>query len=670
MAPLMLFALVFVFLVLVLPAPAPAQTGGEDAPSQGDTLDTGGGESLLFQEIPSVFGASKYEQKVTEAPASVTIITAEEIRRYGHRTLADILRSARGFYTSNDRNFSYAGVRGFSRPGDFNTRLLILVDGFRTNDAVYNAGPIDREFPVDVDLIDRVEIARGPSASLYGTSAFFGVVNIITKSGRQIGGAQLAGALGSYDMGAGRVTYGDRFANGVDVIVSGTLSDTGGQDLFFPQFSDVNGGIATGVDYEQGRNFFGKVTFHDFTINGDFTERTKGIPTGSYETVFNDPGNFTLDGGHRLGVTYAHRFRGGLELTSRAGYDDIYEDGEYVYDWAEEGDPADLVPYIDRIQTKRVTSEITITKQLGDRHRVVAGSEYRNNFKMHQKGFDLDVYQDDTRDSTVWGLYAQDEFSLTENLILNAGVRFDRYGFDTTSSNVSPRVALIYNPFQDTTLKVLYGEAFRAPSAYELYFEDGGTTAKAAGMLDPELMRSTEVVVEQRLSRAWQVTGSVFHYAIDDLITAVLDPVDELVVFQNVDSIEAIGAEVEAEGKTATGWTGRLGYSTQNSHEQPVDLGALTNSTRHMAKASVIAPLIGERVFAGVEGLYVSSRRTLMDSQADGFFLTNLTLSTSSLLSGWDVSVSAYNLLTNVTETRARRSICRMSFSATGATFG
>ena len=408
-APLVtLLTSTLVFLLVVVPGGA--QTGREDSPSQGDALDTGGGESLLFDEIPSVFGASKYEQKVTEAPASVTIITAEEIRRYGYRTLADILRSARGFYTSNDRNFSYAGVRGFSRPGDFNTRLLILVDGFRTNDAVYNAGPIDREFPVDVDLIDRVEIARGPSASLYGTSAFFGVVNVITKNGRQLGGAQLAGALGPFDTGDGRVTYGDRFASGVDVVVSGTLTDSGGQDLFFPEFSDVNGGVAAGADYEEGRNLFGKVSFGDFTVQGDFTERTKGIPTASYETVFNDAGTFTTDGSKRLGVSYEHRSRGGLGITGRVGYDDIYEDGEYVYDWAEEeGDPADLVTYVDRIQTQRITSEITLTKQLSDRHRVVAGSEYRNNFKMHQKGFDLDVYQDDTRDSTVWGIYAQDE---------------------------------------------------------------------------------------------------------------------------------------------------------------------------------------------------------------------------------------------------------------------
>ena len=105
-----------------------------------------------------------------------------------------------------------------------------------------------------------MEIARGPSASLYGTSAFFGVVNIITKTGRQLGGVQLAGALGSFETGNGRVTYGDRWANGVDVIVSGTLMDAGGQDLFFPQFADVNGGVAAGMDHERTENVFGKVT--------------------------------------------------------------------------------------------------------------------------------------------------------------------------------------------------------------------------------------------------------------------------------------------------------------------------------------------------------------------------------------------------------------------------
>lgn len=97
-----------------------------EAHAEVETLQPAEGkEAMLFQEIPSVYGASKYEQKVTEAPAAVTIVTASEISRYGYRTLADILRSVRGVYTSYDRNYDYIGFRGFARPGDYNTRFLL-----------------------------------------------------------------------------------------------------------------------------------------------------------------------------------------------------------------------------------------------------------------------------------------------------------------------------------------------------------------------------------------------------------------------------------------------------------------------------------------------------------------------------------------------------------------
>src|SRR4030042_6440423 len=135
-------------------------------------------EELMEIEVATVYGASKYEQKVTEAPSSVTVITADEIKKYGYRTLADILRSVRGFYVTNDRNYSYVGCRGFARPGDYNSRVLVLVDGHRINDNVYDSVLVGLEFILDVDLIDRVEIIRGTSSSLYGTAAFFAVINI------------------------------------------------------------------------------------------------------------------------------------------------------------------------------------------------------------------------------------------------------------------------------------------------------------------------------------------------------------------------------------------------------------------------------------------------------------------------------------------------------------
>ena len=99
-------------------------------------------EELMDVRIDTVYGASRYEQKVIEAPSSITIITADEIRLYGHRTLADILRSVRGFYTNYDRNYHYLGVRGFSRPGDYNARVVFLIDGHQITENVGDSNPI------------------------------------------------------------------------------------------------------------------------------------------------------------------------------------------------------------------------------------------------------------------------------------------------------------------------------------------------------------------------------------------------------------------------------------------------------------------------------------------------------------------------------------------------
>ncbi len=116
---------------------------------------------LTKVHIETVYGASKFEQKVTRAPSSVTIVTADEIQKYGYHTLADLVKSVPGFYINYDRQDAYIGVRGVSRPSDYNSLLLTLVDGHRVNDNVYDGTYIDGEFTLDFDLIDRVEIIRG-----------------------------------------------------------------------------------------------------------------------------------------------------------------------------------------------------------------------------------------------------------------------------------------------------------------------------------------------------------------------------------------------------------------------------------------------------------------------------------------------------------------------------
>ena len=119
-------------------------------------------EDLMKLDAGQVFGASERLQPVMEAPASVTFITAEEIARFGYRTLADILRSVRGMYVTNDRNFSYIGTRGFSKPGDYNSRILLLINGHRVNDNVFGQAEIGAEFGLDPAMFERVEVIRGP----------------------------------------------------------------------------------------------------------------------------------------------------------------------------------------------------------------------------------------------------------------------------------------------------------------------------------------------------------------------------------------------------------------------------------------------------------------------------------------------------------------------------
>jgi len=232
---------------------APAQNLSVAQPSQSD-LGEMSLDDLMKIKVQEVYSASKYIQKVTDAPSSVTIITSDEIRKHGYRTLADILRSVRGFYVTYDRNYSYVGARGLLRPGDYNSRILLLVDGHRMNEPVYDLVYIGRESPIDVDLIDRVEVIRGPSSSIYGTNAFFAVINVITKTSAAMKGLEVSGELASFGTQAGRLSYSHRFNNSVEMLLSGSLYGSQGQQrLFFQKFDSPanNNGIAQNADYEQ-----------------------------------------------------------------------------------------------------------------------------------------------------------------------------------------------------------------------------------------------------------------------------------------------------------------------------------------------------------------------------------------------------------------------------------
>ncbi len=614
--------------------------------AQSDDLGLGevASEEILFQDIASVYSASKYDQKVTEAPARISIVTAREIQRYGYRTLADILNSLPGFYLNYDRNYGYSGTRGFSIGGDYNSKFLQLVDGHRMNDNIYDSGYIDGGFILDVDLIDRVEVVRGPGSSLYGNSAFFGVVNVITKKGRDLQGGEVSGAAGSFDRYQGRLSYGKRFANGFELLISATYHDSNGDDLYFEAFDDPasNHGIAAGADDENFQNIFGKLSFGDVTLEGAYVNREKGVPTAPYDTVFNDSGTRTWDKHSYLDLKYEHLTESSIELTGRLYYDQYQYDGDWICDYSEEGDLSDLQKFSDWAMGRWWGAEASATLSLLEGHKLTFGAELRDSLRQEQEEWDAyELYLDSKSNDFTWAFFLQDEYRILTNLFLNLGVRYDY--FDTVGSTTNPRIALIYTPFSRTNLKLLYGTAFRAPNAYELYYHDGDITQKLADNLVPETIETFEVIVEQKLTENTRAVFSAYHNKIKDLLGLTTDPADELLVFENLGKAEAMGGEFQIEGRWDNGWAGSVSYSYQNAKNKSTG-ERMVNSPLNMAKANVMIPLLENKLMAGLEVQYESGRKTLNENKTDDFFLTNLTFLSKDVITGVTLSVSIYNL--------------------------
>jgi iron complex outermembrane receptor protein len=598
-------------------------------------------------EMDVVYGASRYEQKVSEAPSAVTVITADEIESYGYRTLGEILSSARGYYVTDDRNYSYVGVRGFGRPGDYNTRLLIMVDGHRINDAVYDSGMIGNDLALDVGLIRRVEVIPGPSSSLYGNSAFFGVVNIVTKQGSDIEGWEVFGGASSYEGYLGRASYGIRKENGFEILLSGSIFDAEGQDLYFFEFDDpaTNFGVASGGDIAGTKKLFAKASYGRLSLNGAFASSEKGIPTAPWEGLFNDSRAKTIDQSAYIDISYERDMPDASDLTARVYYDWYYYVGDYPYDGADVGDPELPILYVDMAKGQSVGSEIQLAKTVLTRNKMILGSEVRNDFTMEQKGWDADpyywVYQDDSRDGTEWAVYLQDELRASEELVFNVGVRHDHYS--SFGGTTNPRLAAIGTPRPGTTLKFLFGRAFRAPNAYELYYEDGGISQKGNPDLGPETILTYEAVWEQAINPRLRGTVTAFRYDIDDLIDQATDPADDLIYFQNTDEIESKGIELELDARLMSGIRGRASYSFQETHDRASG-ARLTNSPKHLAKLNVGVPLWNNLAQGALELQYMSKRRTLAGDFADGHVVTNLNFLTR-VFKPVEVVASVYNLL-------------------------
>jgi outer membrane receptor for ferrienterochelin and colicins len=607
-------------------------------------------EELMQMRIETVYGASKYEQKVTRAPASVTIVTADEIARFGYRTLAAAMQSIRGLYVSDDRNYSYLGTRGFLRPGDYNSRVLLLIDGHRMNDNIYDGAYFARDGMLSLDLVERIEFVRGPSSSIYGSSAFFGVVNVVTKRGAAIDGSQISVGGGSQSEREAYFNFGRVLENEVDVTFTASYyANDGEENLYYPEFDPAvasdsraaNGGIARRQDGEEAAGFTGSVAHGPFTLAASWLTRKKDVPTASFGTVFNGEERTTDEQGF-LHLKYEHTFVPELQLLGRLAYDRYSYDGDYPYDYASAGDPPDLAVSKDEALGTWLTSDWQLKRMLPGGHTLIAGLEYRHSLQQRQLTYLETVpreyeVQDNRRESNA-ALYAQGEFVLSRRVLLNAGIRYDEY-FDSFGGTLNPRVGLIFSPSDRSAVKLLYGSAFRAPSVYErFYYEPPPDDAE----LVPEKIRTYELVYERYIGTRDRLNVSLYHYDVKGLITQQADAAQNI-YYDNLTRVTAEGIEWELERKFEQGAIARLSYALQQTDDAESHRN-LSASPRHLAKLNLGFPL-GSATTAGIELQYQSEVETLSRSTTRGFLLGNLHISHQIKTGGIRLSAAVHNFL-------------------------
>ncbi|MEO7271111.1 MAG: TonB-dependent receptor, partial [Vicinamibacterales bacterium] len=515
-----------------------------------------------------------------------------------------------GMYVTDDRNFSLVGVRGFAKPGDYNSRILLLVNGHRVNDNVFGQAEIGAEFGLDPATFERVEIIRGPASSLYGDSAFFAVVNVITRTGAALAGGTATVEAGTLGTQLVRASAGQHYASGLDFALSATYESSDGVSrLYFPAFDApaTNNGIAENLDGEGVKQIYGRLSFGPLTVAGAYGTRRRLVPTASFDTVFNsqDPAEETTDRHTLLDADYSRVFSG-TRVNLRASYDRFTYDGVYPTA-AEDGTLAAVGE--NSVVGARWSAEGGVSRVLPGRQNLRAGFQFIDNIQQDQRLFyrgDDGPALDLQRSSTQRALYAQDEIKVTDWLIANAGLRYDSYG---SFSRVSPRAAVILRPSPDQSIKYLYGRAFRAPNQWELNTFYFGASVES---LRPEAIDTHELVWERYLNDWFRTSVSGYWYKADRLITLVPDTAAVLqATFVNQGQVRAKGLELEAQMRLP-GPDSRalISYSLQNAVDQ-VTREDLPNSPRHIVqgRVSVRGPL--RRSTVSVDGWHLSGRQTV-----------------------------------------------------------
>lgn len=561
-------------------------------------------DTLLDMEVT---GASRFAQRRSQSASSVTVITAAEIRAFGWRTLADALTSVKGLQVANDHTYSYLGVRGFFAQGDYNSRVLLLIDGTRINENVYDMAFLGTDFPLDLELVDRIEFIPGQGSAIYGPNALFAVVNVITRD------PQRDGLEASLSTGTGRhhiVRAGGtkRLDNGATLFASASRTRARGPEVYLAEYDNppASDGTARDNTYERRESLYLRAEQGAWRASLVHADRTKGAPT-YIDFAFNDPRSYYRDVETLFDLGWEREIADKTRAQVRWFIGHYTFEGEYALN---------STPVINREEATGqwwgLDARLLSTRWHG--HKFVAGAEVQRAPRQNIKSFDLDpaqtTYWDVQTRSTRASLYAEDQAALTEQLTLTLGVRHDHVSDGPSAWN--PRLALNWKPDEAFVAKLIHGSAYRLPNRSELVYSDGN--------LRSETVRGNELALEWQPDSRRRLSFSWFHNAARRLVAGGIDPSTLAWVNRNVGRLTASGQELEFEQRFVSGALLRANATFQHAHDTG-ELPIAQYAARRIANVLLALPA-GGRWTLGMDVNAASPR-----GQAAGYGVLNLTLS-------------------------------------------
>ena len=522
--------------------------------------------------------ATRHETPVGKAPSIVTVITAEEIKNLGYRTLVEVLRTVPGFEIKKGGNVgtTLPNARGLHFAG----QIRLMLDGHLVNNPFRGEAFANFDnFPVE--NIKRIEIIRGPGSAVYGENAFSAVINIVTFDAKDINGCKVSSGYGSFDTYDENVVFGESYGKvdisgmahyrqttGFDGIVESDFQTITDESLapLFPPASEAPGPVQ---DWEQEYDLNLKMVYKDFYVEGFYMNKNRG-PFIGIQSALNDESDVEnnyvfVEAGYKK--TLNEKF----SLKPKVYYDQF--DINLLFEALPEGatipnESGVLKPHPDGfisnngVIEKVVGTEIPFDYEVFDGNVITLGLEYRlinQTSVRNSSNFDpvtldpLEGMQDfsDTypfiKEVTrrIESVYLQDTWDITNTINLTLGIRYDHYS--DFGGALSPRAGLTWAFMKNASLKLLYGEAFRAPSFQEMY-----TTNQPAVQgnpdLDPETIRTYEAGLSYQFNK--YVTSSInyFYNDVEDLIDLrVIDIERNTRRFENEKSAHVQGIEMETK---------------------------------------------------------------------------------------------------------------------------